>query len=374
MVRPSAGAPPNFRQGFSTGTCAAAAAKAAARVLMEGTCPATVEVFLPDGTMVEFPVLEPCLADGWGQARVRKDAGDDPDMTHGLVVVGEVTWAEEKPWARPEERAEAISFEAGEGVGRVTKPGLSLPPGEPAINPVPRAMILRAVREVTDRPVRVRIGIPGGEEIARRTFNPRLGIEGGLSIIGTSGLVRPYSVPAMKASLVCGLDVARAVGVRDVILVPGNIGERAARRHFAVADSQIVQVANFWGDLLDAAAGRGFSRVLLVGHPGKLAKLVDGEWDTHSAKAASAVALVQTLAGKDLPAGGFTTVEGVFQALPPARVRQVGDTLAEKVRQVVRQKLSAENDPAAVPEVAVFLANLAGDCLGCAGDLSPWMK
>ncbi len=209
---------------------------------------------------------------------MRKDAGDDPDVTDGLEVRVTLSW---------DDAAEA-TFVAGEGVGTVTKPGLQVPPGEPAINPVPRQMILDAIRDVTPRGVRVEISVPGGREIAAKTFNPRLGIVGGLSILGTTGIVRPYCTRALHDALRCTLDVAAACQVTAPVLVPGNVGARAARRHFSLRDEQLIEVGNAWGFIVDLLAQRAFSAVLLAGHPGKLAKLAAGQWDTHSARSSQA--------------------------------------------------------------------------------------
>ena len=213
-------------------------------------------------------------------AAVRKDAGDDPDVTHGLEVRVRLSWDD----ARLHGHA---TFVAGEGVGTVTKPGLQVPPGEPAINPVPRQMILAAVREITARGVRVEISVPGGREIAAKTFNPRLGIEGGLSILGTTGIVRPYCTRALRDALKCTLDVAAACRVTAPVLVPGNIGARAARRHFSLRDEQVIEVGNEWGFVLDLLSRHAFRAVMLLGHPGKLAKLAAGQWDTHSSRSGS---------------------------------------------------------------------------------------
>ena len=185
----------------------------------------------------------------------------------------------------------------------MTKPGLAIPPGEPAINPVPRRMIREAVREVTPRGVRVTISIPGGGELARKTFNPRIGIVGGLSILGTTGIVRPFSCSAIRETLRCTLNVAAAAGIRAPVFVPGHIGERAARAHFRVADEQIVEVGNEWGFVLDEALGRPFSALLILGHPGKLAKLTAGDWDTHSGRSGSALPVVAAHACKQFSGG-----------------------------------------------------------------------
>lgn len=348
-----------LRTGFTTGACAAAAAKAAAHMLCAAAAPESVEIGLPDGSRARFPVIA-CRMDGaTAQASVRKDAGDDPDVTHNVSIVATVSFVE----------GEEIRFAAGDGVGMVTKPGLSIPPGEPAINPGPRRMIRAAVREVTERGVLVRVSVPGGRELAARTFNPRLGIEGGLSIIGTTGIVRPFSVPALEASLKCALDVAAASGVREPVLVPGNIGERAAHKNLRVDSAQVIQVSNHWGFMLDAAATLPFDRMLALGHPGKLAKLIEGEWDTHSSNSGSAAPIVARLAATVLPeaASVSPTVEGIFEALPVESRQKLGASLAAEVTKAIHARIGIQKT------VAVALINMAGDILGSNGDLSPWL-
>jgi len=347
-----------LRTGYTTGACAAAAAKAATLLLVHGVCPETVEIELPERARAAFAVVSSRRFAERAEAAVAKDAGDDPDVTHNALVRVEVAFIEEN----------GIRFAAGEGVGTVTKPGLSIPPGEPAINPVPREMIRKAVREVTPRGVRVEVAIPGGSELALKTFNSRLGIEGGLSIIGTTGIVKPFSAPAMRASLKCALEVAAACGVKAPVLVPGNIGERAARRHLAVPASDIVQVSNHWGFMLDEAARMPFEKLLILGHPGKLAKLIDGEWDTHSSSSASAVGVVSRIArselGRSVPESA--TVEGIFAALPPPESQSVGVALAHAVCEAILDRIGSARP------LAVALINLPGDLLGVYGDLAPW--
>jgi cobalt-precorrin-5B (C1)-methyltransferase len=350
----------SLRCGITTGTCAAAAAKAAALVLTGGSAPSEIELRLPSGPMVRVPVLgihyEPGLPAA--TATVRKDAGDDPDVTHGLEIRVTLTWSE----------AGNVTFVAGEGVGTVTKPGLQVAPGEPAINPVPRRMIAAAIREVTGRGVRVEISIPGGREIAARTFNPRLGIEGGLSILGTTGIVRPYCTRALRDALKCALDVASACGVTAPVLVPGNIGARAAARHFSLGDQQVVEVGNEWGFLLDLLAGHAFQAVLLVGHPGKLAKLAAGQWDTHSSRSDQAIQCLHRLCEQVLgrPAPDRTTTDGLFAAMPITEREVLAGELAERVRSAVADRVANRL------AVAVFLVDMAGECLGRDGDFTPW--
>ena len=345
-----------LRSGFTTGACAAAAAKAAVLTLCGKRKVKTAEIPFPDGTRTRMPVLFTKPAGSGCKAAVRKFAGDDPDVTDGAVVVTTVTF----------EPGGDVAFVAGKGVGIVTKPGLQIPPGQPAINPGPRQMICDAVREATSRGVRITISIPGGRKLAMRTFNPRLGVEGGLSILGTTGRVRPFSVPALRDALACSLDVAMACGVRAPVLVPGHIGERAARRHFSLTADQVIHVGNEWGFMLDRVADGKWDHVLIVGHPGKLAKLAQGHWDTHSNRSEMAIgAVVQLAARLGIVADPHAqTVEGLFESLKGKAKRRLGDALAEAVRTAVRARIPQP--------LAVALVNMKGDLLGTNGDISPW--
>lgn len=320
--------------------------------------PRGVKVRLPDGTRARLPLVHVQRNAEGAEAAVRKDAGDDPDVTHGATVVASVSWTD----------GDDVTFAAGDGVGTVTKPGLSLPPGEPAINPVPRRMIRTAVREVTDRAVKITFSIPGGRELAAKTFNPRLGVVGGLSILGTTGRVRPYSCPALREALKCSLNVAVASGVVAPVFVPGHVGERAARKHFRLAPEQVIEVSNEWGFMLDRAAEYDFARLLVLGHPGKLAKLAVGQWDTHSSRSSSAVPIVADLSDKILgrPFPESPTVEGLFAALPAEERGQLADALAGKVLQAVAQRVGGRFG------VSTVLVNMQGELLGHDGDLAPW--
>ena len=229
-------------------------------------------------------------------------------------------------------------------------------------------MIRDAVREITDRGVRVTISVPGGRELAARTFNPRLGVVGGISIIGTTGHVRPFSSSALQDALKCSLDVATANGVKTPVLVPGNIGERAARRNFRLGADDVIQVSNQWGFMLEQTIQRGFPRFMVVGHPGKLAKLIEGHWDTHSSQSPGAAPIVARLAEATLARrpSETTTVEGIFESLSVAEQRLLADALAAKIRAAIRDR------PGSKCEIAVVLINLAGNILGLDGDVSPW--
>ena len=348
-----------LRTGFTTGTCAAAAAKAAALLLAEGRAVQSVEVPLPDGQRIAFSPLYVRATESGAEAAVVKDAGDDPDVTHGSRIVATVRWNGD----------DAVAFAAGAGVGTVTKAGLAIPPGEPAINPVPRRMIATAVREVTDRGVRVVISIPGGEELARKTFNPRLGVIGGLSILGTTGIVRPFSCSALRESLRYSFAVAAAAGIRAPFLVPGHIGERAAQRHFGVPEERIVEVGNEWGFALDTAAGHPFNALLIVGHPGKLAKLTMGDWDTHSHRSPSALPAVAAMEEKILgrQAEEATTVEGLFAALAPPEKKLLGDALAAAIRDAIDKRTRGRC------AIALALIDLKGRIIGSAGEIKSWL-
>jgi cobalt-precorrin-5B (C1)-methyltransferase len=304
-------APNGLRRGFTTGTCATAAAKAALHALLHGELLPEVTVSLPDGEhYLRVPLETVTLEPPWARAIVRKDAGDDPDQTHLARIHVRV---------RTNTRG-GIVFLRGPGVGCVTQPGLRIAVGEPAINPVPRAMIRQAMAEVLDADdlpaadpagdtgpgpgFDVEVGCENGEEIARRTFNPRLGILGGISILGTTGIVEPKSLASFKAAIEVYLRVAVADNPHTVVLSPGNLGQRFARTALALPLKQIVQMSNFAGfalDFLQAELDRSahsLDTLWLVGHPGKLCKLLLGAWDTHSQNSPSAVHAVQAMAAQ----------------------------------------------------------------------------
>ena len=267
-----------LRCGYTTGTCAALAAAGAAELLLSRRAPERVALTTPAGLRVEAET-EGCALEGKGACcGVRKDGGDDIDVTSGLLIC-----------ARAEKRdAPGVSVLGGRGVGRVTRPGLDQPVGEAAINRVPRQMICQGVEEVCRRAgyaggVEVVISVPGGEELARRTFNPRLGILGGISILGTGGIVEPMSLQALADTVALELRQAAALGAREVVLTPGNYGEEFLRGlGMPPPGVGLVKCSNFIGQALDEAGALGFERVLLVGHVGKLVKLAGGIMNTHS--------------------------------------------------------------------------------------------
>jgi cobalt-precorrin-5B (C1)-methyltransferase len=267
-----------LRSGWTTGTCAAAAAKAAATALITGETQGRVEVRLPgkgDRRRVSFEVERCEVGEGWAEAVVVKDAGDDPDVTHGARLTVRVSWKE----------GPGISLDRGEGVGVVTKPGLGLPVGGPAINDVPRRMISYSLDEVLhagERGVRVVVGVPGGEKMAEKTTNARLGIVGGISILGTTGIVRPFSTAAWAASVVQAVDVMGAQGLDTFVLSTGGLTERAAMRLLPdLEEVCFIEVGDFTGQAIKGAVKNGLRRGFFVGMAGKLTKLAAGIMMTH---------------------------------------------------------------------------------------------
>lgn len=277
-----------LRGGYTTGACAAAGAKAAAMVLsgLAADDLSEVEITALDGTKLQIPVAGIKKLPEGIQVEIIKDAGDDPDITNGASVFVTLTPVAEKEKLLPVTGKsllyENVLFEAGRGIGYATKAGLSLAVGEPAINPGPRKLVHDSLQEVWgEKPCRVRIDIPKGEELAGKTLNPVLGIEGGISVIGTTGVLRPMSEEAFKNSLVPQIEVAKAAGYQTQIFVPGKIGERIAFS-WGLPQEAMVQTSNFIGFMLEMAADRGLERVLLFGHIGKLAKVAAGVFHTHN--------------------------------------------------------------------------------------------
>ncbi|MDR3565056.1 MAG: cobalt-precorrin-5B (C(1))-methyltransferase CbiD [Negativicutes bacterium] len=262
-----------LRTGITTGTCAAAAAKAAV-LAWKGTQVDAVDVILPQGKTVRVPVAHTASTATEGMASVIKDAGDDPDITNGVTVTATVTIGSSSD----------IILKAGAGVGTVTKPGLAVAMGEPAINPAPRQMIYNAVQEVLPAGLgaEVTISIPDGERLATRTLNPHLGITGGLSIIGTTGIVEPMSEEAFKNSLAPQISVVKALGYEQIVFVPGKIGQDIAISRCGLPSDVVVQTSNFIGYMLESAVNYGIRQVLLIGHLGKIAKVAAGIFHTHN--------------------------------------------------------------------------------------------
>lgn len=262
-----------MKNGYTTGSCAAAGTKAAILAL-QGNVVEEVELYALSGELLHIPIKSITFTEHGAKAEVIKDAGDDPDITHGASVFTEVVINKD---------SNEINFHAGLGIGTVTEPGLSIPSGEPSINPGPRKMMTIAVRELLPENYGcdITISIPKGVELAKKTLNPILGIEGGISVIGTTGIVRPMSEEGFKNSLTPQISVAKANGFEDIIFVPGKIGENIATE-LNLPTKAMVQTSNFIGHMLEFAADEEVRSVLLFGHLGKLVKVAGGIFYTHS--------------------------------------------------------------------------------------------
>ena len=359
-----------LRTGWTTGSCSAAAAKAAVTALVSGERQDVVEIGLPDGRRVAFEVERCEVGDGRAEAVVVKDAGDDPDVTHGAHLTATVTWG-----SRP-----GVELDGGVGVGVVTKPGLGLEVGGPAINPVPRQMIGAAVAEAVDvgaRGVRVVISVPDGERMARKTTNARLGILGGISILGTTGIVRPFSTASWRASVVQAVAVMAAQGERTLVLATGGRTEAAARvLRPDLPEVCFVEVGDFTGAALRQAVDGGLTEVLFVGMAGKLTKLAAGVLMTHYTRSKVDPGLLADLTAA---AGGDVELVAEVRAANTARhayelwdgaglLRPAGDLLCARVAEVLSRftdsrlearavlvdfagrRAVAASDPALLPE------------------------
>ena len=267
----------NLRCGYTTGSCATAASKAAAAMLLTGERIDSVRIDTPKGIVLNLEPLEVMLTADFASCAIRKDSGDDPDDTNGVLV-----------YAKVEKIAEpGIMIEGGVGVGRVTKPGLACAVGGPAINPTPRKMITTEVGKVMAEAgytggLKVTISIPAGVEIAKKTFNPRLGIIGGLSVLGTSGIVEPMSEKALVETMYVEIRAQQAAGNKNLLVFFGNYGEDFTRDEMKIDLEGHVTCSNFVGELLDYAVFCGFETLLLIGHSGKLVKVAQGVMNTHS--------------------------------------------------------------------------------------------
>lgn len=369
-----------LRGGYTTGACVAAGAKAAALYMQDSLTADVVEITALDGTRLMIPIkkierlddgrlpegaLPPVI-----RAEVVKDAGDDPDITNGTSVFVTLTLArsEDDLKAVPgvSVRHENILFEAGEGIGHATKPGLSLSVGEPAINPGPRQLVHNSLLEAfgSPRPCRVRIDIPAGRELAKKTLNPVLGIEGGISIIGTTGVLRPMSEEAFKESLVPQINVARAAGFDTQIFVPGKIGERIAAG-WGLPEAGMVQTSNFIGYMLEAAAEIGLKRILLFGHIGKLAKVAAGVFHTHNRVGDARLEVLAAYSGAmGMPGEGIERILGAVtteEALPV--IAEYGlERVYERI--AARASYRAERLIFNKVQVGTVLVTLQGELLG----------
>ncbi|MEP3277776.1 MAG: cobalt-precorrin-5B (C(1))-methyltransferase [Stappiaceae bacterium] len=269
-----------LRRGWTTGACATAATAAAYRLILTGTAPDPVQITLPKGQTPAFALARERCGPDWAEIGIIKDAGDDPDVTHGAMVLAKVR-------IRPP--GSGICFKAGEGVGTVTRPGLPIGVGEPAINPVPRSMMMEVVSSVATEcgglgDVEIEVSIPGGESLAEKTMNARLGIRGGLSILGTTGIVRPFSCASWIASIHRGIDVARAAGLGHVAGSTGSTSEAAVQVFYDLPETALLDMGDFAGGLLKYLRRHPIAQLTIAGGPGKMTKLAQGNLDLHSAR------------------------------------------------------------------------------------------
>lgn len=301
-----------LRTGYTTGSCAAGAAKAAALALLGSKEQKEIDIALPGGHRAVLPLAALSLSGETATVAIVKDGGDDPDITTGLKIFAAVTLND----------SGEIELTTGEGIGTVTLKGLKIAPGEPAINPVPRRMICDNLRAVLPqgKGAHVFLSIPGGEEIARKTFNPKLGIVGGLSILGSTGIVHPMSEEALKESIALELKVLLAKGIEIPVLAFGNYGLDFLRQN-RVEDSRIVKVSNYIGFLLDEARRQEVKKVIIVGHLGKAVKLAGGIFQTHSRYADCRMEILTAHAA--LLGAGHDVLERIFAAKTTSAVTEI---------------------------------------------------
>ena len=345
-----------LRRGWTTGACAAAATRAAYAALLTGAFPDPVAIELPKGQRPSFALAEEALGAGFARAGIVKDAGDDPDVTHLALIHATV---------REGPRGSGVEFRAGPGVGTVTRPGLPVAVGEPAINPVPRRMMRREVAAVAaahggSGDVVVEIGVRDGERLAGKTWNPRLGIVGGLSILGTTGVVIPYSCSAWIHSIHRGVDVARAMGLTHVAGCTGRTSEEAVQRLHGLPDEAMIDMGDFAGGLLKHLRRHPVPRLTIGGGFAKMSKLADGSLDLHSARSrVDPARLAERAAG----CGADAALQGRIRAAGAAGevlalAERAGIGLAEAVAAAARE--TAREVVRGAAEVEVVIVDRAG--------------
>ena len=343
-----------LKGGFTTGAAAAAGVKSALIFLSTGKIVTEVEITALDGTVLKIPVKKVEMLGEKISVEVVKNSGDDPDITNGVSIFTTV-----KKIAGDE-----IIFRAGEGVGKITKVGLQIPVGEPAINPGPRQLIKNVVAEFNCTGLEVEISIPAGVELAKKTLNPLLGVEGGISVIGSTGVLRPMSEEAFKNSLVPQIDVAKSAGYETLIFVPGKIGETIAKK-FNFPEGAIIQTSNFIGFMLEQAAEKNIAEIILCGHLGKLIKVAAGIFHTHNRIAdARLETLAAYSAAEGLPSSevqkilNSATTEEATEIISANKIETVYKKIAE------RASLRAERYVFGKLKVKTILVDYAGNILG----------
>jgi cobalt-precorrin-5B (C1)-methyltransferase len=341
-----------LRRGWTTGACATAAAKAAYTALLTGEFPDPVEITLPKGERPSFALARERLEDGAATAGIVKDAGDDPDVTHGALILATV---------RRSPAGSGLALRAGRGVGTVTRPGLPIAVGEAAINPAPRRMIGEAIAAVAaahgdSGDVEVTIAISDGEELARSTWNPRLGIVGGLSVLGTTGVVHPYSCSAWIASIHSGIDVARAGNLGHVAACTGSTSEAGVRRTYELPDSAFIDMGDFAGGMLKYLRRHPVPRLTIAGGFGKMSKLAAGFGDLHSGRSQIdrdmlAARLSELGAGAEIIAAA-RAANTANEILDLARGAEL--PLADAIARLAREQALAMVDGQVAVEVMIF--------------------
>jgi cobalt-precorrin-5B (C1)-methyltransferase len=360
-------APKALRRGWTTGACATAAAKAAFEALLTGVFPDPIEITLPKGERPGFALARQELGAEQATAGIVKDAGDDPDVTHLALVLATV---------RLLPAGSGVRFRAGIGVGTVTRPGLPIPPGEPAINPVPRRMMTEAIEEVAARhgvapDAEITVAIPNGLELAKQTWNPRLGIEGGLSILGTTGIVHPFSCSAWIASIHRGIDVIRAAGLDHAAACTGSTTEAAVARRYQLPDFAYIDMGDFAGGVLKYLRHHPIPRLTLAGGFGKMSKLAEGSLDLHSGR--SQVSLDGLAEGAQALGAGADIAARIRQANTAMEALEIaglaGLPLADWVAARARKVAVAEADHRVDVELLIY--DRDGALVGHAGFGAP---
>ena len=324
-----------LRRGWTTGACATAATRAALMMLWGEPAPASVRITLPRGETPEFRISHAAQGEDWAEAGVIKDAGDDPDVTHGALIKARVT-----------QSLGGVAFRAGEGVGTITMPGLPIPPGQPAINPVPRQMMEATVEDMAQRlgecpDIEITISVPGGAELAQKTWNPRLGIEGGISILGTTGVVRPFSCAAWIASIHRGIDVARSAGHPHVAGCTGATSEKAVQSLYGLPDTAMLDMGDFVGGLLKYLARHPVPRITIGGGIGKMTKLAQGARDLHSGRSQVDFArLSETLSVPDV--SGMNTALQAYELIGQPMAQWVAREALTTVRAMLPDEVAAD--------------------------------
>jgi cobalt-precorrin-5B (C1)-methyltransferase len=322
-----------LRRGWTTGACATAAVKAAYTALLTDQFPDPVSITLPKGEQPAFPLALEEKGEGWARVGIIKDAGDDPDVTHGAMVIATVRF-----------RGKGVTFKAGEGVGMVTKPGLPIAVGEPAINPVPRQMMMAEIAALGGGDVEIEISIPDGAAIALKTWNPRLGIIGGLSILGTTGIVNPFSCAAWIASIHRGIDVARAMKLEHVAGCTGSTSEDAVRAHFNLPLEAMLDMGDFAGGLLKYIRANPVPRVTIGGGFGKMVKLAQGAMDLHSGRSQVDFAWLATRAPEAMRADvlAANTAQQVLEMVGPSLAEKIAHEALVHVKRVLESSSVAD--------------------------------